>query len=107
MYNFLERMRQEIRSIYHRFNAPGIEEHRHQQQDELLPVHRAIHHEIACDQDKDGIAHIAAPIDELRESKLPGKHIRMKDTLRRFQHMKYTMHAKVVGNDDQHGDNPQ
>ena len=102
-----EFMRQEIRPIYHRFDAPSIEEHRHQQQDELLPVHRAIHHEITRDQDKDCIAHIAAPIDELRKSKLPGKHIRMKDTLRRFQHMKYTMHAKVVGNDDQHGDNPQ
>ena len=101
MYHFLERMRQEIRPIYHRFNAPGIEEHRHQQQDELLPVNRAIHHEIACDQDKDGIA---ALIDELRKSKLPGKHIRMKNTLRWVHHMEHTMHAKVVGNDDQHGD---
>ena len=31
----------------------------------------------------------------------------MKDTLRRFQHMKYTMNTKVASNDNQYGNNPQ
>jgi len=107
MDNILERMWQEIPSIHHRLDEPSVKEHGQQQQYNLFPVHQAIHHEIPRDQDKDRIAHIAAPIDELCEGHLPRKHINIKDTLRRFQYMKNTMHPEMMGNNNQHGDNPQ
>ena len=75
-------------AVYNARNEPGIEKLGQQQQDKFPPMHGMADHKIACNQDENGIAHAAAPANELREQHLPGKHRRRKHMRGGIENMK-------------------
>lgn len=94
-------------AVYNARNEPGIEKLGQQQQDKFPPMHGMADHKIACNQDENGIAHAAAPANELREHHLPGKRRRRKHMRGGIENMKNTMHTKMAHDDNQHGHDPQ